>query len=116
MSAVLVDFLVPVDHWLEPALDSLNDAVDQELVVVGQQSCSLLRFHLQRSAQSVQDEFERAFGLTWLAIAVHLHDVDSVLYCFLLGWLIPAIRQLLLHCRRTCFIILSIFSLFEILK
>lgn len=58
MLAVLVDFLVPVYHGLELALDTFYNAVSQKLVVISKQRRSLLRLHVKSSAKSVQDEFK----------------------------------------------------------
>jgi hypothetical protein len=33
--AVLIDLLVPIDHWLKAALHSFHAAVSQKLVVIG---------------------------------------------------------------------------------
>ena len=57
MLAVLVYFIIPVDHWLELALDSFDNAVGQKLVVISQEGSCLLWLHAESSAKSVQDEF-----------------------------------------------------------
>lgn len=36
MPTVLVDFLVPIDHGLEPALHPLDDTMNQKLVVISE--------------------------------------------------------------------------------
>jgi hypothetical protein len=89
MSAVLVDFLVPVDHRLKSAFHTLNYAVYQKLVVVGQKSSCLFGLHIQSTTESVQDKFQGALSLARLLCRVHLHDIHSFLDCFLLRWLAP---------------------------
>ena len=84
MAAVLVHLVIPADHRLVPTLHALDDAVRQELVVVGQKGRRLFRLHRKSSAQSVEDELEGALSLRRLPADVHLHDVDSVLHGLLL--------------------------------
>ena len=85
--AVLVDFLVPVYHGLELALDTFYNAVSQKLVVISKQRRSLLRLHVKSSAKSVQDEFKGWLCLAWFFSNVHLHNVYTILHWFLLSWL-----------------------------
>ena len=80
VSAVEEDFVVPIDHWLIPAFYTFNDTVYQELVIVGEEGCSLFWLHTKSSTEGVEDELEGALGLTWLFVGVHLHDVDSISY------------------------------------
>lgn len=57
MLAVLVNLIIPVDHWLELTLNTFDNAMGQKLVVVSQEGSSLLWLHVESSAKSVQDEF-----------------------------------------------------------
>ena len=82
MFAKLVDFLVPVNHGLELTLDSLDDAVGQELVIVGEQSSGLLGLHVESPAKGIQDKLKSTLSLGWVLSGVHLHDVNSVFDCF----------------------------------
>lgn len=84
MPAVLVDVSVPIDHGLVSAFDSLDHAVGQELVIVRQQGGSLLGFHAESAAKSIQDEFKRALRVAWITADIHRHDVHAVLDWLLL--------------------------------
>lgn len=57
MLTVLVNLLIPVDHWLEPSFHTLDDAVGEELVVVREKSGRLFGLHAEGTAKRVQDEF-----------------------------------------------------------
>jgi hypothetical protein len=56
MLAVLVNLLVPINHWLEPTLYTFHNTMGKELVVVREESRRLLRLHSKSSAKRVKDE------------------------------------------------------------
>jgi len=49
MPAVLEHLLVPIDHWLKPALHAFDHAMNQKLIVISQKSSCLLWFHSKSS-------------------------------------------------------------------
>ena len=56
MLAVLVNLLIPINHWLESTLHTFHNAMGKELVVVRKESCRLLRLHGESAAKRVKDE------------------------------------------------------------
>lgn len=53
MPTILVNIIVPIDHGFVSAFDSFDNAMRQELIVVGQQCGRLLWLHCQGAAQRV---------------------------------------------------------------
>ena len=101
MSTVLVDFLIPADHWLVTALYTLHYTMSKELVVVGQKSSWLLGFHLESSTKCVQYKLQRAFGFTWIPCYIHLHYVHTILHWLPLIRLEPS-SPIKTKCWRKC--------------
>ena len=87
MLAELINFLIPVNHWLKFTFNSFDHAMSQKLVIICQKSSWLLWFHAKSPAKCVQNKLESALRLRWVLWGVHLHDIYSIFYGFSLIWL-----------------------------
>ena len=101
MFAAFKQALEPVKYRVEFSFHSLDTRVDQELVVVREQSSCLLGSHGESLAKRVQNSFQRAFGVVQRPVCAHRENINAVLdLLLLLGWTLASF--VLLVFRSAC--------------
>ena len=73
----MVDFFIPPQDGVIFTFDSIDDAEDQELVVVGEEGCGQLWFHDESSTESIEEELDRGLRLAGMPLRIHIKYIDT---------------------------------------